>query len=120
MDRAAISPRCGGARTLAFTFQGLVIASVLYSMPFVVQPLQQAFEAIDEMKAERIVVDLRGNGGGLLNEGVEVAGHYLARGQVALARGLLGEPRAGKGDHEEGAEDEGDEGEAAHGRSPFE
>lgn len=31
--------------TLTFTFTGLVIASVLYSMPFVVQPLQNAFEA---------------------------------------------------------------------------
>jgi molybdate transport system permease protein len=31
--------------TLAFTFTGLVIASVFYSMPFVIQPLQGAFEA---------------------------------------------------------------------------
>jgi len=31
---------------LPFSFAGLVLASVLYSMPFVVQPLQQAFEAI--------------------------------------------------------------------------
>jgi molybdate transport system permease protein len=31
---------------LPFTFAGLVVASVFYSMPFVVQPLQQAFEAI--------------------------------------------------------------------------
>jgi molybdate transport system permease protein len=29
--------------TLAFSFTGLVIASVIYSLPFVVQPLQQAF-----------------------------------------------------------------------------
>ncbi len=35
-----------GIGTLPFTFQGLVFASVLYSMPFVVQPLQNAFEAI--------------------------------------------------------------------------
>ncbi|MEB4590713.1 molybdate ABC transporter permease subunit [Candidatus Thiothrix sp. Deng01] len=35
-----------GLGTLPFTFQGLVIASVIYSMPFVVQPLQNAFEAI--------------------------------------------------------------------------
>ena len=35
-----------GLGRLPFTFSGLVIASVLYSMPFVVQPLQQAFEAI--------------------------------------------------------------------------
>lgn len=33
---------------LAFTFQGLVIGSVLYSLPFVVQPLQNAFEAVGE------------------------------------------------------------------------
>ena len=35
-----------GIGRLPFTFGGLVVASVLYSMPFVVQPLQQAFEAI--------------------------------------------------------------------------
>ena len=31
---------------LAFTFEGLVLASMLYSLPFVVQPLQAAFEAL--------------------------------------------------------------------------
>lgn len=35
-----------GFARLPFTFGGLVLASVLYSLPFVVQPLQQAFEAI--------------------------------------------------------------------------
>lgn len=35
-----------GIGLLPFTFPGLVIASVLYSMPFVVQPLRNAFEAI--------------------------------------------------------------------------
>jgi molybdate transport system permease protein len=35
-----------GLTRLPFTFGGLVVASVLYSMPFVVQPIQQAFEAI--------------------------------------------------------------------------
>jgi molybdate transport system permease protein len=34
-----------GARTLAFSFEGLVIASVVYSLPFMVQPLRNAFEA---------------------------------------------------------------------------
>ena len=33
--------------TLAFSFSGLVLASVLYSLPFVVQPLQRAFEQLD-------------------------------------------------------------------------
>lgn len=35
-----------GLGRLPFTFAGLVVASVFYSLPFVVQPLQQAFEAI--------------------------------------------------------------------------
>ncbi len=35
-----------GGRPLAFTFTGLVIGSVFYSMPFVVQPLQNAFTAV--------------------------------------------------------------------------
>ena len=35
-----------GLATLPFTFQGLVIASVIYSLPFVIQPLQNAFESI--------------------------------------------------------------------------
>ncbi|WP_426139417.1 molybdate ABC transporter permease subunit [Pseudomonas sp. DWP3-1-2] len=35
-----------GLGTLTFSFPGLVIGSVLYSMPFVVQPLQNAFAAI--------------------------------------------------------------------------
>jgi len=35
-----------GLGLLPFTFAGLVVGSVLYSMPFVVQPLQNAFEAI--------------------------------------------------------------------------
>jgi len=32
---------------LAFSFSGIVIGSVLYSLPFVVQPLQRAFEQLD-------------------------------------------------------------------------
>lgn len=34
-----------GGQPLAFTFAGLVVGSVLYSLPFVVQPLQDAFRA---------------------------------------------------------------------------
>lgn len=35
-----------GIGTLAFTFSGLVVGSVIYSLPFVVQPLHNAFEAM--------------------------------------------------------------------------
>lgn len=38
--------------SLAFTFTGLVIASVFYSMPFVIQPLQGAFEAVGKSPLE--------------------------------------------------------------------
>ena len=41
-----------GARTLAFTFPGLIIGSVIYSMPFVVQPIRNAFEAIGDRPLE--------------------------------------------------------------------
>jgi molybdate transport system permease protein len=35
-----------GGRTLAFSFPGLVIGSVVYSLPFVVQPIRNGFEAM--------------------------------------------------------------------------
>jgi len=41
-----------GGQPLAFTFTGLVIGSVIYSMPFVVQPLQNAFAAIGRRPLE--------------------------------------------------------------------
>jgi molybdate transport system permease protein len=41
-----------GGRSLAFTFEGLVIGSVAYSMPFVVQPIRNAFEAFAERPLE--------------------------------------------------------------------
>jgi molybdate transport system permease protein len=41
-----------GARTLAFTFEALVFGSVLYSMPFVVQPIRNAFEAFGDRPLE--------------------------------------------------------------------
>jgi molybdate transport system permease protein len=41
-----------GLGVLPFTFWGLVVASVFYSLPFVVQPVQNAFEAIGERPLE--------------------------------------------------------------------
>ena len=41
-----------GGESLAFTFTGLVIGSVVYSMPFVIQPLQNAFSTIGERPLE--------------------------------------------------------------------
>jgi molybdate transport system permease protein len=42
--------RCWGAltgHTLAFTFEGLVIGSIIYSLPFAVQPFAASFAAVD-------------------------------------------------------------------------
>ncbi len=42
----------GARRTLAFTFGGLVVGSVVYSLPFVVQPIRNAFAAIGDRPLE--------------------------------------------------------------------
>ncbi len=47
----AIAP-LWGARTLAFTFTGLVIGSIIASMPFVVQPIRNAFVAMGDRPLE--------------------------------------------------------------------
>ena len=41
-----------GGRTLAFSFAGLVVGSFFYSLPFMVQPLRNAFAAIGEEPLE--------------------------------------------------------------------
>jgi len=41
-----------GGASIAFTFTGLVVGSVIYSMPFVVQPLQNAFSGIGRRPME--------------------------------------------------------------------
>lgn len=43
-------------QALAFTFTGLLIASILYSLPFVVQPLQAAFYNVDKKTVEAAYV----------------------------------------------------------------
>jgi len=50
-----------GVGMLPFTFSGLVFASVLYSLPFVVQPLQNAFEALGRRPLE-VAATLRSSG----------------------------------------------------------
>lgn len=47
-----IASQALGLGLLSFTFSGLVVASMLYSMPFVIQPLRHAFEAIGDQPLE--------------------------------------------------------------------
>ena len=41
-----------GERSLAFSFPGLVIGSIIYSLPFTVQPIRSAFEAVGDRPLE--------------------------------------------------------------------
>lgn len=50
-----------GSEPLAFTFTGLVIGSVIYSLPFVVQPLQDTFHNIGKRPLE-VAATLRAGG----------------------------------------------------------
>lgn len=49
-----------GLGVLPFTFAGLVVASTLYSLPFTLQPIQNAFEAIGRRPLE-VAATLRAN-----------------------------------------------------------
>ena len=70
-----------GIRTLAFTFEGLVIGSMVYSLPFAVQPIRNAFEAMGERPME-VAATLRASP---LDAFVSVALPLARRGFLAAA-----------------------------------
>jgi len=70
-----------GVRTLAFTFTGLVIGSLFYSLPFAVQPLRTAFEAIGARPME-IAATM---GAGPLDRFVSVAMPLARRGFISAS-----------------------------------
>jgi molybdate transport system permease protein len=70
-----------GVRTLAFTFTGLVIGSVFYSLPFAVQPIRTAFESLGEQPLEAAAT----LGAGPLDAFATVALPLARRGFLAAA-----------------------------------
>ena len=70
-----------GVRTLAFTFTGLVIGSVFYSLPFAVQPMRTAFESVDET----LLAAAATLGAGPLDRFMTVAVPLARRGFLAAA-----------------------------------
>ena len=70
-----------GVRTLAFTFEGLVIGSLFYSLPFAVQPLRTAFELIGERPLELAAT----MGAGPMDRFVTVAMPMARRGFLSAA-----------------------------------
>jgi molybdate transport system permease protein len=67
--------------TLTFSFTGLVLASVIYSFPFAVQPLQGAFEAVGRPPLEAAAT----LGASPLQAFVRVASPMALRGYVSAA-----------------------------------
>ena len=67
--------------TLTFSFTGLVIASVLYSFPFAVQPLQGAFEAVGKTPLEAAAT----LGAAPLDAFLRVASPLAVRGYLSAA-----------------------------------
>jgi molybdate transport system permease protein len=70
-----------GLGLLPFTFGGLVVASVIYSLPFMIQPLQNAFESIGERPLE-VAATLRA---GPLDRFFSIAVPLARRGFIAGA-----------------------------------
>ncbi len=70
-----------GIRTLNFTFTGLVIGSVIYSLPFAVQPIRNAFEAMGPRPME-VAATLRA---GPLDAFLTVAVPMARKGYLAAA-----------------------------------
>ncbi|MDB5736522.1 MAG: molybdate transporter, inner rane subunit [Sphingomonas bacterium] len=70
-----------GVRTLAFSFTGLVIGSLFYSLPFAVQPLRTAFEGVGDRSMEVAAM----LGAGPIDRFLTVAVPIARRGFVSAA-----------------------------------
>ena len=80
-----------GVRTLDFTFTGLVIGSVIYSLPFAVQPLRNAFEAIGDRPLE-VAATLRASPlDAFVNVGVPLAGRGFLAAAILVFAHTVGE-----------------------------
>lgn len=77
--------------TLAFTFRGLLIASVLYSLPFAVQPLLAAFSQLDRRLLEASAVLGRGSLVTLLRIALPLSRAGLATAAVLTFAHTVGE-----------------------------
>ena len=77
--------------TLAFTFTGLLIASVLYSLPFAVQPLLAAFAGVDRRLLEASAVLGRGRTATLLRVALPLSKAGVATAAVLTFAHTVGE-----------------------------
>lgn len=72
--------------SLTFSFSGLVVASVIYSLPFTVQPLQAAFEAVGRGPMEAAASLRAGPFDAFLNVAIPLSGRgFLTAGVLSFA-----------------------------------
>jgi carboxyl-terminal processing protease len=55
--------------------------------------LEDDLKSLGEADLKGVIMDLRENPGGILNEGIEVAGHFLKKNQVVVSHGGRTQPR---------------------------
>jgi len=77
--------------TLTFSFTGLVLASALYSLPFMVQPLQSAFEAVGRGPMEAAATLRAGKLDSFFNVAVPMARRGFLTGIVLSFAHTIGE-----------------------------
>ncbi len=77
--------------TLAFSFSGLVLASALYSLPFMVQPLQSAFEAVGRGPMEAAATLRAGRLDAFFNVALPLARRGVLTGAVLSFAHTIGE-----------------------------
>jgi len=80
-----------GARTLAFSFPGLVIGSLVYSLPFMVQPVRNAFAAMGEEPLEAAATLGAGRWASFLRVALPLARPGLVVGALLTFAHTLGE-----------------------------
>jgi molybdate transport system permease protein len=80
-----------GARTLAFSFPGLVFGSVVYSFPFMVQPARNAFEAMGDRPLEVAATLRAGPWDRFLTVGLPLARAGIVSGAVLAFAHTVGE-----------------------------
>jgi len=78
-------------RPLAFSFAGLVVASVLFNLPFAIIPMQRAFEAIPEEVLQAARVCGMGSWRSLARVELPLAWPGVVSGMVMTAAHTLGE-----------------------------
>ena len=80
-----------GARTLAFSFWGLVIGSLAYSLPFMVQPIRVAFETVGEEPLEAAATLGASRWQGFIRVAVPLAGSGFITGLIMTFAHTVGE-----------------------------